>query len=302
MVARHWTLLRALLVIGLLTGIITGVTAQSEAEPAAGDTRTDAAGIEQVYVPPGCFMMGTTVEQGRAALALNPPAWVRGRLGNEQPAHEVCLSKGYWIDRTEVTNAAFNAFVEAGGYTTEAYWSADGWEWLQDKGAGQLPLECEVSTADDYPRACVTWYEAEAYARWRGGRLPTEAEWEFAARGPESLVYPWGNEWDATLANVVDTEDTTVVGSYPAGASWVGALDMAGNVMEWVQDWLGDYDEAAQTDPTGPERGRFKVEKGGWWGSNAFVARGAFRYYEDPPTYQDHHIGFRIVSDVEALP
>jgi formylglycine-generating enzyme required for sulfatase activity len=147
----------------------------------------------------------------------------------------------------------------------------------------------------------VTWYEAEAYARWRDGRLPTEAEWEYAARGPESLVYPWGNTFDENKANVILSPGLTPVGSYPDGVSWVGAHDMAGNAMEWVQDWLDvDYYKLnEQYDPQGPETGTVKIEKGGWWGSNAFVARSAYRHFEDPPLYQDHHIGFRIVTPTE---
>jgi formylglycine-generating enzyme required for sulfatase activity len=145
---------------------------------------------------------------------------------------------------------------------------------------------------------CLTWYEAEAYATWRAGRLPTEAEWEFAARGPKSTVYPWGDTFENDRTNVVNSLGPTPVGSQPAGASWVGAQDMAGNAMEWVADWLGVdyYRTSPAVDPTGPARGTIKVEKGGWWGSNPFVARSAYRHYEDPPTYGDKHIGFRIAS------
>ena len=142
----------------------------------------------------------------------------------------------------------------------------------------------------------MTWWEAEAYARWRGGRLPTEAEWEYAARGPRSLRYPWGNEWDAARCNVVGSAGATAVGSFPSGASWVGAQDMAGNAMEWVADWLAPYAGAPATDPAGPATGKMKVEKGGWWGSNPFVARSAYRHFEDSPDYADHHIGFRVLS------
>ncbi len=207
------------------------------------------------------------------------------------------LTKGYWIDKDEVTNAAFAAFVDAGGYTNQALWSADGWSWLGGKKASSLPLHCHGDVAEQ-PRMCLTWYEAEAYAAWRGGRLPTEAEWEYAARGPKSTVYPWGDTFDREKANVLNSVAPKPVGSYPTGASWVGALDMAGNAMEWVADWLAVdyYATSPKTDPTGPATGTIKVEKGGWWGSNEFVARSAYRHYEDPPTYGDKHIGFRVAS------
>lgn len=149
------------------------------------------------------------------------------------------------------------------------------------------------------PCVKVTWYEADAYARWRGGRLPTEAEWEFAARGPKSSVYPWGDSWDAARANVVGSKALTVGGSFPSGVSAFGAHDMAGNAMEWVADWLdvNYYASSPTQNPTGPVTGKIKIEKGGWWGSNPVVARSAYRHFEDPPDYADHHIGFRIVSD-----
>lgn len=273
---------------------------EATAEPEAGAERVDEHGVEQVYVPAGCFLMGITPEQAQDIRAQSPPSWVTRELLSEQPQHEVCLTSGYWIDKYEVTNEAYQAFVEDGGYTTQDYWSEDGWAWLSRQNVDALPESC-VELIADHPRVCVTWYEAEAYANWRGGSLPTDAQWEYAARGPEALLYPWGNEWDPTLANVVDSEGTTPVGSYPEGASWVGALDMAGNAMEWSRDWLdaGYYAESPREDPTGPETGRIKPERGGWWGSNPFVARTTYRHYEDPPTYQDHHIGLRVVSLAE---
>ncbi len=295
-----WIILCLILVAGCRgtsTAAATATTAPTF-PPASGEVRLDFKGIDQVWVEAGSFQMGTDEESNRALMEQNPPAFVVGEFASEQPRHEVRLTSGYWIDKYEITNQAFRAFVEDGGYTNQAYWSPEGWEWLQGQLVEMLPMYCQGNVPEN-PVACVTWYEAEAYARWRGGRLPTEAEWEYAARGPQSLVYPWGNEFDANLCNVVDGTSLRPVGSYPAGASWVGALDLAGNVMEWVQDWLGPYPAGKVIDPIGPLTGRVKVEKGGWWGGTFFVARSAYRHFEDPPGYQDAHIGFRIVTSSE---
>jgi formylglycine-generating enzyme required for sulfatase activity len=263
----------------------------------AGQARVDGSGIGQVWVPAGTFRMGTDAASVAALTALGPPAWVASEFASEQPRHEVRLTKGYWIDTFEVTNRAFAAFVDAGGYTNSAYWSDAGRAWLAGIGPARRPLHCQ-GDVPEHPRMCITWYEAEAYATWRGGRLPTEAEWEFAARGPKSTVYPWGDLFDVDRANVVNSIGPKPVGSYQNGVSWVGAHDMAGNAMEWVSDWLdvAYYETSPRDDPTGPATGTEKVEKGGWWGSNHFVARSAYRHYEDPPTYGDKHIGFRVAS------
>jgi formylglycine-generating enzyme required for sulfatase activity len=158
----------------------------------AGSERVDDHGLVQVWVPAGTFQMGTSDVEG-----LDPPSWATQELRSEQPQHQVTLTAGYWIDEYEVTNAAWDAFVADGGYATQALRSDEGWAWLsrrQDPG----PVECATPDAD-HPRACITWYEAEAFAAWRGGRLPTEAQWEYAARGPQSVIYPWGDAWDPPL-------------------------------------------------------------------------------------------------------
>jgi formylglycine-generating enzyme required for sulfatase activity len=242
--------------------------------------------------------MGTDEATIETLKSQNPPAWAIRAFASEMPQHQVQITKGYWIDKFEVTNQSFQAFVENGGYDKQELWSEEGWAWLSRQDKSKLPDNC-VGTDPNLPRVCVTWYEAEAYAHWRGGRLPTEAEWEYAARGPESSIYPWGNEFDPAKANLLDSTAPTSVGSYPGGVSWVGAHDLAGNAMEWVQDWLDvNYykQESNFVDPSGPSSGRIKIEKGGWWGSNLFVSRSAYRHFEDPPTYQDHHIGFRVVT------
>ncbi|MFT4606263.1 MAG: sulfatase activating formylglycine-generating enzyme [Rhodothermales bacterium] len=255
----------------------------------AGSLRLDRQAIDQVWVPAGEFVMGTADTTG-----LNPPAWARRVMDSEMPAHPVSITRGFWLDKFEVTVAAFAAFTEAGGYANTELWSPEGLVWLERVGPSET-----CGAGPEHPVACVTWYEASAYAAWRGGRLPTDAEWEYAARGPSSSIYPWGSVWDASRANVVDSEGTTTVGSYPGGVSWAGAHDLSGNVMEWVSDWLtlDYYQPTLMTDPQGPASGRIKIEKGGWWGSNPFVARAAYHHFEDPPVYQDHHIGFRIVIE-----
>jgi formylglycine-generating enzyme required for sulfatase activity len=264
-------------------------------DASAGAERTDDRGVTQVWVPAGTFLMGTDETDPTGELAA--PDWARFELASERPQHEVALSTGFWIDKTEVTNEAFQAFVDAGGYQDRKVWSDAGWTWLAGRDATALPAAC-VDAQPDQPRVCITWYESEAYAAWRGGALPTEAQWEYAARGPSSSIFPWGDAWDASKANVVDSNGLSAVGHYPDGASWVGALDMGGNAMEWVADWFSAayYKQEVRDDPTGPDKGSKKVEKGGWWGAVPYVARSAYRHSEDPPTYQDHHIGVRVVA------
>jgi formylglycine-generating enzyme required for sulfatase activity len=260
-------------------------------------SRLDERGIEQVWVPSGTFLMGTSDEDAQVLLGQEyVPDWLALAMERERPQHEVHISAGYWLDRYEVTNAAFQAFVDDSGYQNPDLWSEAGWAWLSAQPAGARPQK--AGSDPQSPRMNVTWYEAEAYARWRGGRLPTEAEWEYAARGPQSFVYPWGNQFDSKICNVIKSPGLQPVGSYPRGASWVGAMDMAGNVMEWVQDWydVEYYKLKVRDDPAGPETGRVKIEKGGWTGAPQLAARSAYAHYEDPPTYSDGHIGFRIIT------
>ncbi len=242
--------------------------------------------------------MGTDRQADRRPReAEDPPDWVASEFPSETPAHTVSLTKGYWIDTTEVTIAAFKAFVDAGGYANQALWSEDGWAWLTTTGrqTPAAPLQRRrPAAAPDVPDLV------------RGGglralaRRPPPDRGRVGVRGtrPEVHRLPVGQHLRSAKANVLNSVSPKPVGSYPAGASWVGALDMSGNAMEWVSDWLGVdyYATSPATDPTGPATGEKKVEKGGWWGSNEFVARSAYRHYEDPPTYGDHHIGFRVAS------
>ena len=259
----------------------------------AGETRKDARDVEQVRVPAGTFRMGTDGEP-----ALEAPKWAKAELASEIPAHEVEITRAFWIDRTEVTVAQFEAFVADGGYAKRELWTEAGLAWLDAQGEKPGPKRLPEERPD-HPRVGVSWHEASAFAKWRGGRLPTEAEWEWAARGPDSRIFPWGDAWDPARAHVVDLKGPQPVGTLPDGASWVGALDMSGNAMEWVADWLDAeyYAQSPRVDPPGPATGKRKVEKGGWWGGPPFAARAAYRHFEDPPEYRDHHIGFRVASD-----
>ena len=256
-----------------ITTTPTATPTPSQITPVAGAIRVvDRGGVraEQVYVPAGSFRMGTNAGGT-----------------DERPVHDVSVD-AFWIDRAEVTNEQFAAFVGATGLQTTAertgqgnIYAQDSWEpvagadWRHPQGPGS-------SAQHDHPVVMVTWNEAADFCTWADSRLPTEAEWEFAARGPESLPFPWGISRDTELFNSCDINCpypwravavndgyafTAPVGSYPGGASWVGALDMIGNVWEWVGDWfdVDAYTEAPRVNPTGPTSGALRAIRGAAW-------------------------------------
>jgi formylglycine-generating enzyme required for sulfatase activity/protein-disulfide isomerase len=220
--------------------------------------------IPFVKVPAGCFMMGS--EAGG---------------DGEKPVHEVCLSE-FWIMQTEVTNTQYRRCV--------------------DDGACTLPGVATFYSDPDYadhPVVYVDWRQANDFAVWLDGQLPTEARWEYAARGPEGWEYPWGEEWDQSwvIGNRSSSEGTASVGSRPEGASWVGALDMSGNVWEWVADWYdADYYAAladGAVNPRGPGSGEYRVLRGGSWNDTyASFFRAAYRLLRYP-NFRDLKYGFR---------
>jgi len=192
---------------------------------------------------------------------------------DEYPEHEVYLS-GYWIDQTEVTNGMYAQCVNEGGCTRP------------DSAESSTRNSYYGNSAyDNYPVIYVDWYQAEAYCEWVGRELPTEAQWERAARGTDGRTYPWGNKSpNSGLANFDrNVGDTTEVGRYPEGASPYGTLDMAGNVWEWVADWYDSYPSGSVTDPQGPSMGDYRVIRGGSWLNVELNFRSANRsgYYPD---------------------
>ena len=194
----------------------------------------------------------------------------------EKPQHKVYLD-GYWMGRTPVTNAMYARFLNEAGNPQGHYYpnstrvKLDGKLWRVESGYEQHPV------------VYVTWYDALAYGLWVGAELPSEAQWEKAARGTDGRIYPWGDQApDKTLANLGnDVGKTTPVGSYPSGASPYGALDMAGNVWEWVADGFENTYYSSQPtwrNPTGPESGILRVLRGGSWSASHRIARCAFRH------------------------
>lgn len=251
--------------------------------PSSGELKNVAINISakdnsnMIFIPDGMFEMGS--EDGNA---------------NEKPVHTVFLD-AYWIDQTEVTNRMYGLCVK------DAVCSRPGSTVYYDDDAYL-----------DYPVVFIEWDQAKTYCEWAGERLPTEAEWEKAAHGTQSLVYPWGNE--NPTSNLLNFERSvgtiTSVGSYPEGASRYGVLDMAGNVREWVSDWYDPhyYEISPEANPQGPDSSLYHICRGGGWadywmgvrtthrmsGSCAYV-----KYYEEMYFYRHHFVvndlGFRCV-------
>ena len=229
-----------------------------------------------LYVPAGEFVMGAGAEDDRIA------SEVELDNAEEHPQHPVTLD-GYWIQRTEVTNAQYGRCVEVGGCEPP------------DDGN----IRYRNAQFAKQPLTGVTWSQAQAYAAWAGGRLPTEAEWEKACRGTDRRIYPWGNQKPTgDLLNFSETGLGTwsAVGSYPDGASPYGALDMAGNVWEWTADWYDDkyYSDSPKENPTGPASGNERVLRGGSFDYFAVLVRCAVRGSSNPDFGLDV-VGFRVV-------
>ena len=225
----------------------------------------DARHASMVFVPPGEFMMGDNT---------------------------VYLAS-FWIDKTEVTNAMYAECVQAGKCSPPRSNSSH----TRTNYYGNAEF-------DDYPVIYVSWLDANGYCTWIGGRLPTEAEWEKAARGTDARHFPWGNydPWGTAELLNYHGQDTVEVGSYPAGASPYGVLDMAGNVSEWVADWLSleYYDHPPVSNPLGPDSGEYRVWRGGSWANTSTDRVRTYSRTGNFPTDSSGGIGFRCARD--AMP
>jgi formylglycine-generating enzyme required for sulfatase activity/predicted MPP superfamily phosphohydrolase len=220
-----------------------------------------------------------------------------------QPVKKIYLDD-YYIGKYLVTNQEFKEFVDAGGYHDRELWSEEGWKWRESEKISE-PRYWNDRKWDgpNFPIVGVCWYEAEAYAKWLSAekgekyRLPTEAEWEKAARGTDGRKYPWGNQWENEYCNCEGILGrTSPVGIFLSGESPYGCLDMAGNVWEWCADWYNNsyYKKNPPKNPTGPDHGSYRVIRGGSWFNDAVACAAAYRRY-DHPVGRDGALGFRLV-------
>ena len=233
----------------------------------------------------GVFVMGSH----KSLLELDPGDLFntdRHALGPENPAHQVRLDS-FFIDMYEVTNADFMKYTKSTQTRKPRFW---------DDPDFNNPRQ---------PVVGISWKEAQAYCKWRDGRLPTEAEWEKASRGKRSVIYPWGNEPpDSTKLNYdEENRKTTSVGSYEAGKSDYGVYDLSGNVSEWVYDWhLAEfYLFSSKANPLGPEKGQYKVIRGGNWRNNASDVNLTYRN-ATVPSVRNRTVGFRCAQSAGATP
>jgi len=298
-----------------------------------GDSRLDPLTTALCVVPSGIFRMGTSPEDEEALKAQDTSVWA-----DEKPSHSVYVSE-FSIGKYPVTNQEFKAFVDGKGYENRAFWSQDGWHWRTGEWKSDLSYIVDESTRKSFqewlarrpvelrnrpfywddpqwnganlPVVGVTWFEAEAYCLWlsqitrKNFRLPTEAEWEKAARGSDGRLWSWGSTWDAQACNTSDEAGleklsrTSPVGIYPQRVSPCGAQEMLGNVWEWCSDWhLKDIYQIRVgqevKDPQGPRQGKARVLRGGSWYLDRIDARCAYRLRLAPDFFLDR-VGFRLV-------
>ncbi len=274
-------------------------------------SRKSKDGASMVLVPGGYFRRGSDRMSLQSGLKVcretysHPDDCTTDWFQRESPRRDIELSP-FYIDQYEVTNAQYSACVAAGDCQTLDYSACNiydpesgRWE-MGGKGPGSLK-------GPQHPVVCVSWHQADAYCRWAGKRLPTEAQWEKAARGhKDDREFPWGQNWEPTWLNWGELagfgkddgfETSAPVGSFPKNVSPYGAYDMAGNVWEWTADWQDDafYQHAPLKDPFNDLGGANRIVRGGSWSFAGNGARVAYRYFEQPEA-RDDALGFRCVQ------
>ena len=222
--------------------------------------------------------VGTTPDGHRGYVMIPAGSY---RVGYEKRAFTI--REPFWLGRYPVTNSQYALFINDGGYSRQEFWSKDGWRWVQKEGITAPAYWPDPKfNAPNQPVVGVSWWEAEAFCRWAGGRLPTADESEAASRGPEGLDYPWGDKWEGGICNShgAGLESTSAVGIFPRSKSVPFELeDAAGNVWEWCAD--GDATR--------------RVSRGGSWASDAGGCRSAYRSAVEP-AYRDDVLGFRVAA------
>lgn len=235
-----------------------------------------------ILIPAGEFVMGSEEvdTEARALQFGSKKPW----FVNERPKRKVYLG-AYYIDKYEVTNAEYKKFIDAKKRRPPNYW---------------VNNNSYPPGAEDYPVASVNWYDADAYCKWAGKKLPTEAEWEKAARGTDGRRFPWGDVFDEKKCNCAGQyRGVMPAGRFEAGKSPYGVYDMAGNVYEWVSDWYLPYPDSDYNDEDFGEK--FKISRGGGWGGIGHYPleihyRTSFRF-EIPPQGEYNDLGFRCTKD-----
>lgn len=301
---------------GLLVLLLSPVvvdTSNAQNVPHLGSLRpiSGADGVEVVFIPAGHVDLGSP-ENEIDQLIANCHKGGGGlyiceeQLDAESPRTRMEVN-GFELDKTEVTNAQFERFVQATGYRTTAdvegssivirekngKWVAD----QQNDRSWRRPSETVTIALPTHPVVHVTWNDAVAYCKWMGKRLPTEAEWEYAARGPVGRTYPWGHRWESGNARHVgnrEGETTAPVGSYPSGASPLGVVDLSGNVSEWTSSLFRPYPYAPTDGRESTATPGRRTLRGGDWSGGSRDLRAARRFGVFPTT-RNNLIGFRCV-------
>lgn len=259
----------------------------------AGDPRLANPHKNLVAIAGGTFRMGSQLMDPQEP-NFDPEAYE-----DESPVRRVTVSP-YLLGRFLVTVQEFYQFIDAGveGFLDRRWWSKLGWRWRRQGKCDRPASWRKQLRHPNRPVTRISWYEADAYCRWVGGRLPSEAEWEFAARGNEGRRFPWGNEEpDGRRANFTyNVGAPSPVGIYPLGASPEGVQDLAGNVWEWCRDRFGPYPAHDEVDPTGPRSGYSRVSRGGAFGYPSMRLRSSFRLEFDPGKRYEF-LGFRVALD-----